>query len=160
VTRFKFNLLSVAISLLIAAVMVYFCNYYLFSELKFITSHHEDDVFYYMKISNNFARGLWFTYDGTNPTNGFHPLWAALVAVVLKLFGSGAGAELYFPIQFLFFLLAIVGLFFILVRQSASLPLALMLALIVGLSPITTRFRSPAGDAAVSGGRDADGAAV
>lgn len=34
-----------------------------------------DDAFYYFKVAQNFASGRGVTFDGINPTNGFHPLW-------------------------------------------------------------------------------------
>lgn len=38
-----------------------------------------DDAFYYFQISRNIARGNNVTFDGETLTNGFHPLWAALL---------------------------------------------------------------------------------
>ena len=41
-----------------------------------------DDGFYYLQIAKNLARGLGSTFDGFNPTNGYHPLWVlALIPV-------------------------------------------------------------------------------
>lgn len=34
-----------------------------------------DDGFYYLKIAEHMARGDGSTFDGINPTNGYHPLW-------------------------------------------------------------------------------------
>lgn len=34
-----------------------------------------DDAFYYFKVAQNIASGHGLTFDGINPTNGFHPLW-------------------------------------------------------------------------------------
>ncbi len=39
-----------------------------------------DDSFYYLEIARNLAAGDGPTFDRINPTNGFHPLWLALVA--------------------------------------------------------------------------------
>lgn len=49
-----------------------------------------DDMFYYLCIARNIARGLGATADGENVTNGFHPLWALLVAALYRVFGDGA----------------------------------------------------------------------
>ncbi len=38
------------------------------------TAFH-DDVYYYFQIARNVAAGHGATFDGYNPTNGFHPLW-------------------------------------------------------------------------------------
>jgi hypothetical protein len=34
-----------------------------------------DDGFYYFKVAANISTGIGVTFDGINPTNGFHPLW-------------------------------------------------------------------------------------
>jgi hypothetical protein len=44
-----------------------------------------DDSFYYDQIARNFAHGLFSTFDGVNPTNGYHPLWAAMLTPVFAL---------------------------------------------------------------------------
>lgn len=38
-----------------------------------------DDAFYYFQIARNIANGHNVTFDGETLTNGFHPLWMALV---------------------------------------------------------------------------------
>jgi hypothetical protein len=45
-----------------------------------------DDTFYYFKTALNISRGLGSTFDGINPTNGYHPLWLGLLSVVFSLF--------------------------------------------------------------------------
>lgn len=37
-----------------------------------------DDAFYYFNTARNVTNGLGVTFDGINPTNGFHPLWMML----------------------------------------------------------------------------------
>jgi hypothetical protein len=39
----------------------------------------EDDHFYYTQVADNFVRSGKLTYDGITLTNGFHPLWFALM---------------------------------------------------------------------------------
>jgi hypothetical protein len=41
-----------------------------------------DDSFYYDVIARNYANGLFSTFDGIGTTNGYHPLWAWLLAPV------------------------------------------------------------------------------
>ena len=41
-----------------------------------------DDSFYYYKVAQNITHGLGATFDGINPTNGFHPLWMAICVLV------------------------------------------------------------------------------
>ena len=38
-----------------------------------------DDAFYYLKIAFHIAAGDGSTFDGINPTNGYHPLWMILL---------------------------------------------------------------------------------
>jgi len=38
-----------------------------------------DDAFYYFGIACNWSRGQGSTFDGINPTNGYHPLWQLLL---------------------------------------------------------------------------------
>lgn len=46
-----------------------------------------DDAFYYFQIARNLANGRGASFDGLSPTNGFHPLWLALIT---PLFAGGA----------------------------------------------------------------------
>lgn len=38
-----------------------------------------DDAFYYFTIARNIAHGNGITFDGSSPTNGFHPLWMGAI---------------------------------------------------------------------------------
>jgi len=40
-----------------------------------------DDAFFYMKTARNVGAGLGSTFDGLNPTNGYHPLYLGLLAL-------------------------------------------------------------------------------
>lgn len=50
-----------------------------------------DDAFYYLLIARNFAQSGVPTFDGVNPTNGFHPLWMLMLAGMYRIIGAGAG---------------------------------------------------------------------
>ena len=41
-----------------------------------------DDAYYYLGVSRNLAAGAGSTFDGINPTNGYHPLWCWLLVPV------------------------------------------------------------------------------
>lgn len=41
-----------------------------------------DDAFYYFKIAENIAAGHGISFDGFSPTNGFHPLWMAIISPI------------------------------------------------------------------------------
>jgi hypothetical protein len=43
-----------------------------------------DDAFIYFVIARNIGSGLGATFDGFQSTNGFHPLWALLIAPIFR----------------------------------------------------------------------------
>lgn len=65
------------------------CAFPVFADLLFSWRHapfryFTSDTYYYLDIARNVAeRGLW-SFDGERPTNGFHPLWQALLALLYK----------------------------------------------------------------------------
>lgn len=52
----------------------------------------EDDHYYYAIVADNLIRAGKLTYDGATITNGFHPLWFAVVALLRALFGRFGSA--------------------------------------------------------------------
>ncbi|MDP2696271.1 MAG: glycosyltransferase family 39 protein [bacterium] len=44
-----------------------------------------DDSYYYYEIGRNIAQGLGSTFDGENPTNGYHPLWMGITVATYYL---------------------------------------------------------------------------
>lgn len=57
-----------------------------------------DDAFYYFEVARNICAGRGSTFDGLNPTNGYHPLWMGicvlLTAGAQALAGIPASLEL------------------------------------------------------------------
>lgn len=53
----------------------------------------QDDAYYYIVTANNFLKTGVFAFDGVNETNGFHPLWMAIVVTLFKLCGAGCTQE-------------------------------------------------------------------
>lgn len=47
-----------------------------------------DDAFYYLEIAHNAAAGLGATFDGSEPTDGYHPLWLWLLSGLSWLGGE------------------------------------------------------------------------
>ncbi len=47
-----------------------------------------DDGYYYLQIAWHMSQGHGATFDGINPTNGFHPLWQSLL---IPFFWAGVG---------------------------------------------------------------------
>lgn len=66
--------------------------------------YSSDDGFYYFQVARNLAAGHGFTFDGINPTNGFHPLW---LFVITPLFAF-AQADPLLPLRLLILLSALL----------------------------------------------------
>jgi hypothetical protein len=49
-----------------------------------------DDFFYYTVVIDRFLATSRLTFDGVHATNGFHPLWFAVLALLRLSFGAGA----------------------------------------------------------------------
>jgi hypothetical protein len=54
-----------------------------------------DDAFYYLEIARRIAEGQGSTFDGIHPTNGYHPLWLAVLVPLGPLLDASrvAGAR-------------------------------------------------------------------
>ncbi len=44
-----------------------------------------DDAYYYFKVAENIGLGHGSTFDGINPTNGYHPLWMLICIPIFTL---------------------------------------------------------------------------
>ena len=62
-----------------------------------------DDAFFYFTVARNLVNGLGSTFDGINATNGYHPLWLVIVALITKITGSNMVGDII-PIQAALFL--------------------------------------------------------
>ena len=47
-----------------------------------------DDFFYYAEIARRYLQVHYMTFDGTTPTNGYHPLWMWLLTGLLRVCGT------------------------------------------------------------------------
>jgi hypothetical protein len=56
-----------------------------------------DDAYYYFKVAQNISQGLGSTFDGINPTNGYHPLWLLLCIPIFAF----ARFDLILPLRIL-----------------------------------------------------------
>ncbi|MGQ0672191.1 MAG: hypothetical protein ACT4N2_04835, partial [Hyphomicrobium sp.] len=50
----------------------------------------EDDAFYYFEVARNVVERGAFTFDGVTTTNGFHPLWMAVVIAIGSVLPIGS----------------------------------------------------------------------
>ena len=61
-----------------------------------------DDAYYYFKVAQNISEGHGSTFDGINPTNGYHPLWMLVCVPIFYL----AQYDLILPLRILVLVLA------------------------------------------------------
>lgn len=54
------------------------------------------DTFYYLIVARNAAQHGVFAFDGEHPTNGFHPLWQIVVALLYKICSAAGLGEVAF----------------------------------------------------------------
>jgi hypothetical protein len=59
-----------------------------------LTFFVSDDAYYYLNVARNIVRGAGSSFDGMDPTNGYHPLWMLCLLPVYWLFGDSPGAAL------------------------------------------------------------------
>src|SRR6185436_3599688 len=60
-----------------------------------------DDAYYYFKVAQNISEGHGSTFDGINPTNGYHPLWMLVCIPIFAL----ARFDLILPLRVLLLVL-------------------------------------------------------
>ncbi len=56
--------------------------------MRWLVTIVADDCFYYFKIAQNLAATGILTFDGVNPTNGFHPGWMLVLVGLLRVLPS------------------------------------------------------------------------
>lgn len=64
-----------------------------------------DDSYYYYKVAQNISEGNGSTFDGINPTNGYHPLWMLVCIPIFAL----ARFDLILPLRILLVVMALLG---------------------------------------------------
>ena len=94
-----------------------------------------DDAYYYFKVAQNISEGYGSTFDGINPTNGYHPLWAWVCVPIFAL----ARFDLILPLRILIFVLAGLRaatsiLLYRLLQNVIAKPIAMLVALYWGLN--------------------------
>jgi len=89
-----------------------------------------DDAYYYFKVAQNVSEGHGSTFDGINPTNGYHPLWMLVCMPIFYL----AQYDLILPLRILILVLAGLRaatsvLLYHLLRDVIARPIAMLGAL-------------------------------
>jgi hypothetical protein len=88
-----------------------------------------DDAYYYFKVAQNIVEGRGSTFDGINPTNGYHPFWLVLCLPVFFF----ARYDLILPLRILLMVMAVFNaltgiLIYRLSRVVLSQPAAMIAA--------------------------------
>ena len=94
-----------------------------------------DDAYYYFKVAQNISEGHGSTFDGINPTNGYHPLWTLACVPIFAL----ARFDLILPLRVLIFVLAGLRaatsiLLYRLLKNVIAHPIAMLAALYWGFN--------------------------
>ena len=72
--------------LLSVLVFTLLCVALLEQPVRWLLAYVADDAFYYLQTARHIAATGRSTFDGLNPTNGYHPLWMLLMALCAKAF--------------------------------------------------------------------------
>lgn len=96
----RFSLFEVLLVAVILSVHLYaaLSDAYNFPNFWFI----RDDAYYYFKVAQNITEGHGSTFDGINPTNGYHPLWLVICIPVFAL----ARFDVILPLRVLLMVIA------------------------------------------------------
>jgi hypothetical protein len=104
---------------------------------EILSTQVPDDLFYYLKISQNIAENFQSSFTGGILTNGYHPLWCFSLAFFLKVFNFSKNQFPFFAIILsqLFFFFSAVILYFIFVKKQIKKSLSLFLSFIYFINP-------------------------
>jgi hypothetical protein len=119
------HILTVFLLLLLAAIARVSFTSLDFNSL--LSTYLVDDAFYYFKIASHIATDHRITYDGEQLSNGFHPLW---MAVITPFYTAGSdGVDFVYRVQWIMFfidLLSVVVLYRTFLRLGATLFVAVI----------------------------------
>jgi hypothetical protein len=98
--------------------------------------YSSDDAFYYFKTAQNISQGYGSTFDRINQTNGYHPLWLAMLVPVFSL----ARYDLVLPLRILIIVLGAMNavsavLLYRLIRGVLSKEIGMLAAAFWAFSP-------------------------
>ena len=92
----------------------------------------QDDAFFYFTIARNFVEEGLLSFDGLTPTNGFHPLWMAMLTG-LRYIATGSSSYLHASLALSTVLMTLAGFLFLRFsgnRFSAPVTLVMLLLLL------------------------------
>ncbi len=128
----RFHWFELALIIVVMSVHIYaaFSAPHNFSMRWFV----RDDAYYYFKVAQNISEGRGSTFDGINPTNGYHPLWTLVCVPIFAL----ARFDLILPLRVLLVVMAALSvaasiLLFRLLKKPVGEPIAMLAAAYWGL---------------------------
>ncbi len=123
----RFHWFELTLIILVMSVHIYaaFSAPHNFSMRWFV----RDDAYYYFKVAQNISEGRGSTFDGINPTNGYHPLWTLVCVPIFAL----ARFDLILPLRVLLLVMAAFSaaaaiLLFRLLKKPVGEPIAMLAA--------------------------------
>ncbi|KAA3643050.1 MAG: hypothetical protein DWQ07_21270 [Chloroflexi bacterium] len=127
-SRFEWLLLAVVV---LPHLLIAFSN--MVAVLDWYTT---DDAFYYFVPARNIAAGNGISFDGLTRSNGFHPLWMAVLVPIFAL----AQIDNILPLRMLIVVLALLNaatgiVLFRLVKRYLSIEVAAFVAFVWALTP-------------------------
>jgi hypothetical protein len=97
-------------------------------------SFFEDDFFYYLVVARNLVRHGVSTFNGIQPTNGYHPLWLLINTLLYRVFGD---RKSLFVVLVLLIWILVCGTYRALRRAQGSLHAAAGYGVVCTLFSIT-----------------------
>jgi hypothetical protein len=100
----RFHWFEILLIIAVLAIQLYaaFSQGYNFPRNWFI----RDDAYYYFKVAENISLGHGSTFDGINPTNGYHPLWMLICIPIFAL----ARFDLILPLRVVLIVMSLFSL--------------------------------------------------
>ena len=86
--RSPWNRVDLALAGLVALPLVLWTVAVVTATHAWLAQNIPDDAYYYLEIGQRVRAGQGPTFDGTHLTNGFHPLWQGIVAVLAFAFSG------------------------------------------------------------------------
>jgi hypothetical protein len=116
----------VAVQLLATAIAIFIHGFYWDSWAQ---TEFQSDAYYYLGYAKNGASGEFFTYAGTSPSSGFHPLhWIYLTVAYIITSETEA---VFFPVLFLIYAISFLfsaGLVIAMLRHLGVNPVFIVIA--------------------------------
>lgn len=98
--------------IILISTTLYYCYLFVFGSVTKLLAGKPDDLGYYLKVAENIAQLNKSTFDGIHLTNGYHPLWQALLIPIATFTNQNHGLLLRCTLLFQLVLLFISTILF------------------------------------------------